>query len=89
MGDPFVLQAGATATLLSESAIELIRMASQGNPRKAHQIIVTSMRLAADRQMNHLPDDSFKKQSICSSKYDNPSSAPFYEGGCFTSINSG
>ncbi len=50
-------QAGATLQLLSDSAIELIRMASQGNPRKAHQIIVTSMRLAADRQMNHLPDE--------------------------------
>jgi hypothetical protein len=32
-------------------------MASQGNPRKAHQIIVTAMRLAADNQLNHLPDD--------------------------------
>ncbi len=50
-------QAGATAQLLSESAIELVRMASQGNPRRAHQIIVTSMRLAAERQMSHLPDD--------------------------------
>ncbi len=50
-------QAGATIQLLSESAIELLRMASQGNPRRAHQIIVTSMRLAAERQMNHLPDD--------------------------------
>lgn len=50
-------QAGATTQILSESAIELIRMASQGNPRRAHQIIVASMRLAADRQMNHLPDD--------------------------------
>lgn len=50
-------QAGATVQLLSDSAIELIRMASQGNPRRAHQIITASLRLAADRQMNHLPDD--------------------------------
>jgi MSHA biogenesis protein MshM len=50
-------QAGAAVQLLSESAIELIRVASQGNPRRAHQIIVTSMRLAAERQINHIPDE--------------------------------
>lgn len=50
-------QAGLTSQILSESAIELLRMATQGNPRKAHQIIVTAMRFAADRQINHLPDD--------------------------------
>ncbi len=50
-------QAGLTNNILSESGIELIRMASQGNPRKAHQVILTSMRLAADQQLNHLPDD--------------------------------
>ncbi|MFU8798358.1 MAG: AAA family ATPase, partial [Gammaproteobacteria bacterium] len=50
-------QAGATVQLLSDSAIELIRMASQGNPRRAHQVITASLRLAGDRQMNHLPDD--------------------------------
>jgi type II secretory pathway predicted ATPase ExeA len=50
-------QAGLTSNILSDSGIELIRMASQGNPRKAHQVIVTSMRLAADQQLNHLTDD--------------------------------
>ena len=50
-------KAGVTSQLLSDSAIELIRMASQGNPRKAHQIIVTSLRFAADRNLNHLSDD--------------------------------
>jgi type II secretory pathway predicted ATPase ExeA len=50
-------QAGLTTHIVSDSGIELIRMASQGNPRKAHQIIVTAMRLAADNQLNHLPDD--------------------------------
>jgi len=50
-------EAGCTHHLLSESAIELIRMSSQGNPRRAHQIIVTSLRLATDKKINHLPDD--------------------------------
>ena len=50
-------QAGLTAPILSESGIELIRGASKGNPRKVHQVITTAMRLAADNQLNHLPDD--------------------------------
>ncbi len=50
-------QAGLTHNILSESGIELIRITSQGNPRKAHQLIVTAMRLASDQQLNHLPDD--------------------------------
>ena len=50
-------EAGCAHPLLSESAIELVRMASQGNPRRAHQLIVTSLRLATDKQINHLPDD--------------------------------
>lgn len=49
--------AGSAHQLLSESATELIRMASQGNPRRAHQLIVTSLRLATDKKINHLPDD--------------------------------
>lgn len=50
-------QAGLTAQILADSAIELLRMASQGNPRKAHQIMVIAMRLSTERQINHLPDD--------------------------------
>lgn len=50
-------EAGCTHKLLSESGTELIRMASQGNPRKAHQLIVASLRLAADKKIKHLPDD--------------------------------
>lgn len=49
--------AGLTNNILSDSGIELIRMASQGNPRKAHQVIVTAMRFAADQQLNHLTDE--------------------------------
>lgn len=50
-------QAGLNNTILSDSGIELIRMASQGNPRKAHQVILCAMRLSAENNLNHLPDD--------------------------------
>lgn len=51
------VQAGCTKTLLSDSAIELTRMASRGNPRQAHRIIITALRLATDKNISHLPDD--------------------------------
>jgi type II secretory pathway predicted ATPase ExeA len=54
-------QAGCTHNLLSDSAIELIRMSSQGNPRQAHRIIITALRLATDKKINHLPDDIIKE----------------------------
>jgi MSHA biogenesis protein MshM len=54
-------QAGSTHTLLSDPAIELIRIASKGNLRQTHNIIVNSLRLAADRNINHLPDDIIKE----------------------------
>jgi len=54
-------QAGCTQTLLSDSAIELIRLASKGNPRQAHHVIVTALRLAADKKISHLPDDIIKE----------------------------
>jgi MSHA biogenesis protein MshM len=50
-------QAGAVHSLLSDSAVELLLMASKGNPRLAHQIIKTALRLACDKQINFLPDD--------------------------------
>jgi MSHA biogenesis protein MshM len=50
-------QAGCTHALLSESAIEILRLASQGNPRQVHRIIVTALRLASDIKQNHLSDD--------------------------------
>jgi MSHA biogenesis protein MshM len=54
-------QAGCAHTLLSESAIEIIRMASKGNPRQAHHVIVTALRLATDKSITHLPDDIIKE----------------------------
>lgn len=50
-------EAGSQQTLLSEPGIELIRVASQGKPRLAHQLLVASLRIAADKKMNHLSDD--------------------------------
>jgi type II secretory pathway predicted ATPase ExeA len=50
-------QAGCTRNLLSDSGIELLRMGSKGNPRSAHQLIVTALRLACDKNINHLPDE--------------------------------
>ncbi len=49
--------AGAQHTLLSDSALELLRQASQGVPRKAGVILKISMQLAMNKGLNHLPDD--------------------------------
>lgn len=54
-------KAGCVNTLLSDSAIETVRLASKGNPRQARNIIVTSLRLAADKNINHIPDDIIKE----------------------------
>jgi MSHA biogenesis protein MshM len=54
-------QAGCTHSLLSDSAIEIIRMSSQGNPRLVHRILVTALRLATDKKVNHLSDDVVKE----------------------------
>ena len=53
--------AGCAHTLLPDSAIELIRLASKGNPRMANHVIVTSLRLATDKKINYLPDDIVKE----------------------------
>jgi MSHA biogenesis protein MshM len=44
-------------TLLSDSALELLRQASQGVPRKAGVILKIGMQLAMNKGLNHLPDD--------------------------------
>lgn len=54
-------QAGCTTTLLSDSAIDMLRMASKGNPRQVHRLVVTALRLATDKKLNHLPDDVLKE----------------------------
>lgn len=54
-------EAGCSSTLLSDSGIDLLRMASKGNPRQVHRLLVTSMQLATDKKMNHLADDIVKE----------------------------
>ncbi len=49
--------AGCQQTLLSNSGIELIRVASQGKPRLAHSLLTAALRDAADQNMNHLSDE--------------------------------
>ena len=50
-------QAGCPHTLLSDSALELLRQASQGLPRQAGLILKTAMQLAVPKGLNHLPDE--------------------------------
>jgi MSHA biogenesis protein MshM len=54
-------QAGCTSTILSDSAIEILRIASKGNPRQVHQLVVTALQIATDKRQNHLPDDVVKE----------------------------
>ena len=49
--------AGCQQQLLSDSGIDLLRQAVQGNPRQACLVIKHAMRLAAPKGLNHLPDD--------------------------------
>jgi len=49
--------AGCQTKLLSDSGIEILRASSQGRLRIIHNIIATSMQLAQQRNLSHLPDD--------------------------------
>lgn len=49
--------AGCTQNLFANTGIELIRMASKGKPRLAHRLLVSALRIAADNNQNHVPDD--------------------------------
>jgi type II secretory pathway predicted ATPase ExeA len=49
--------AGCKHTLLADSGIEILRQASKGIPRHAGRILRHAMRLAAKRNLNHLPDE--------------------------------
>ena len=56
-------EAGCQQTLLSDSGIELLYQSSGGIPRKTHRIVMTAMRLAAEKGLNHLPDE-FLQEAI-------------------------
>jgi MSHA biogenesis protein MshM len=49
--------AGCQQTLLSDPGMNMLRQASGGKPRYAGRLLVTAMRLAVDKGLNHLPDD--------------------------------
>lgn len=50
-------EAGATASLLSDSGVELLRTSSGGKPRYAHRILNESLSLALKKGLNHIPDE--------------------------------
>lgn len=49
--------AGCQTRLVSESGVEILRMASQGRPRLVSLILISSMQLAVQKNLNHLPDE--------------------------------
>jgi len=50
-------EAGCQQKLLSDTGIDLLRQATQGNPRQACVVIKHVMCLAVPKGLNHLPDD--------------------------------
>lgn len=54
-------EAGACATIVSDSGIELIRLASQGKFRQANKIIEASLNIGFEQNHNHLSDDTIKQ----------------------------
>jgi len=48
---------GCQHTLLADSGMELLRLASQGLPRQAGRTLKTAMQMAVPKGLNHLPDD--------------------------------
>jgi type II secretory pathway predicted ATPase ExeA len=49
--------AGCQHTVLADSGLELLRLASQGLPRQAGRILRAAMQRAVPKGLNHLPDD--------------------------------
>jgi MSHA biogenesis protein MshM len=49
--------AGCQHTLLADSGMALLRLASQGLPRQAGRILRAAMQRAVPKGLNHLPDD--------------------------------
>jgi len=50
-------QAGCHQTILSQSAMKLMHMASKGHLRHAHRLLTCCLQLATEQNSNHLPDD--------------------------------
>lgn len=54
-------EAGVHSALLTDSGIDLLRVASQGRMRHVQGLLVLAMRLAQQQDINHLPDDIIQK----------------------------
>jgi MSHA biogenesis protein MshM len=54
-------QAGCHHNLLSDSGLERLRQASRGIPRRAGNLLKRSLQIAADKGINHIPDDVLEK----------------------------
>jgi type II secretory pathway predicted ATPase ExeA len=54
-------EAGCRHTLLSDTGMELLRTASQGQLRQAGLILENAMRMAVPKGLNHLPDDLLRE----------------------------
>jgi MSHA biogenesis protein MshM len=50
-------QAGCHQSILSQSAVKLLHMASKGRVRLIDKIVTKSLQIATERNMNHLPDE--------------------------------
>ena len=50
-------EVGCCHQLISDSGMEILRVASRGLPRYASRILIAAMRLAMGKEINQLPDD--------------------------------
>jgi len=61
MIDASFKHAGASSMLLTDSGIDMIRLASKGKFRHTGQIIQYALQLACQKDLNHLPDELIKQ----------------------------
>lgn len=50
-------ESGCQTTLISESGIEILRIASNGCLRSVHRVLANAMQLAMQKKLNHIPDE--------------------------------
>jgi len=49
--------AGKEETIMSQSGLKIMHLATKGHLRESHKIITQSLQLATESKLNHLPDD--------------------------------
>jgi type II secretory pathway predicted ATPase ExeA len=54
-------EVGCCHQIISDTGMEMLRVASRGLPRYASRILISSMRLAMGKDLNHLTDDLLKE----------------------------